>query len=101
MRSFDDTQGQRWQAALLEASYGDILLVFSPLQGGEPRQTVMPTPTLVDGTAALAELDDDGLRELLAESVPWDHQAGVERAQAAHGSPGRAAGFSLSRSKPD
>ena len=31
MRSFDDSHGQHWQAALLDGSYGNVMLVFSPM----------------------------------------------------------------------
>ncbi len=81
MRSFDDPLGQRWQAALLEASYGDFVLVFSPLQGSETRQKPLHADNLAEATAALAALDDDGLRALLAEAGPWDPSAGMQRLQ--------------------
>lgn len=71
MRSFDDTQGCTWQAALLEASYGNIALIFSPLRGEGLRQTLMAAQTLPEAEVQLATLDADGLRELLAQSRAW------------------------------
>ena len=38
MRSFDDDRGGHWQAALLEASFGNVMLVFSRI-GGEGAAT--------------------------------------------------------------
>ena len=71
MRSFDDNHGRQWQAALLEASYGNISLVFSPLRDGEVRHVMMAAETLVQAQEQLAALDDDGLREQLAQAQPW------------------------------
>ncbi|TAL73033.1 MAG: hypothetical protein EPN56_13440 [Rhodanobacter sp.] len=72
MRSFDDTRGECWQAALLEASYGNIALVFSPMRGSEVRQTLMLAETLTEAQEQLAALDDAGLRRMLDEAQPWD-----------------------------
>ena len=72
MRSFDDARGERWQAALLEASYGNIALVFSPLRGNEVRQLLMAAETLLDAQAQLAALDEAGLCAMLDEAHPWD-----------------------------
>ena len=71
MRSFDDTQGCTWQAALLEASYGNIALIFSPLRGEGLRQTLMAAQTLPEAEAQLAALDAAGLRALLAQARAW------------------------------
>lgn len=72
MRSFEDSRGERWQAALLEASYGNIALVFSPMRGSEVRQLLMLADTLTDAQDQLAALDDAGLRSMLDEAKPWD-----------------------------
>ena len=85
MRSFDDPQGRHWQAALLEASYGNVMLVLSPLDGTEVVQHLLDADNLADAEVEIAALDDAGLRALLAEALPWDHSAGVERAQAVYG----------------
>ena len=75
MRSFDDPQGRHWQAALLEASYGNVMLVLSPLDGTEVVQHLLGSDNLADAEVEVAALDDAGLRALLAE----------ERAQAVYG----------------
>lgn len=72
MRTFDDKQGKRWQVALLDASYGNIMLVFSPLKGDGIRQRLLAAENLSEGEAQLTALDDDGLRAMLAEADPWD-----------------------------
>ncbi len=71
MRSFDTPDGQRWQAALLEASYGQVLLIFSADPAGELRQHGMPAEHLAEATAQLAALDDAALAALLAQAAPW------------------------------
>ncbi|HOV17789.1 hypothetical protein [Ottowia sp.] len=86
MRSFDDPQGRRWQAALLEASYGNVMLVLSPMDGAEVVQHLLDADNLADAEVEIAALDDDALRALLVQAKPWDHQAGVERARAVYGS---------------
>lgn len=87
MRTFEDPQGQSWQAGLLEASYGDILLIFSPLSGGEVRQRLLASDNMLDAEAEVTALGEDGLLDLLAEAKPWDSEAGVARARAAYGDP--------------
>lgn len=72
MRTFDDPQGRPWQAALLEASYGSIALVFSPLHGDGLRSLSMPAQTLTEAEAALAALEVADLRGLLERARPWD-----------------------------
>ena len=71
MRSFDTPDGQRWQAALLEASYGQVLLIFSTDAAGDLRQHSMPAEHLAEATEQLAALDDAGLAALLTQAAPW------------------------------
>jgi hypothetical protein len=71
MRSFDDLQGGHWQAALLDASYGNVLLVFSHAGDGDIRQLALPAENLRLAEDDLAAMDDARLRQLLAESEPW------------------------------
>jgi hypothetical protein len=59
MRGFEDHEGRFWQAALLDASYGSVLLVFSPLGGGEIRKLVMQVENMAEALDRLAELDED------------------------------------------
>ena len=71
MRTLHDAQGQRWQAALLEASYGQVLLVFSPAQGSGFRQHLMQAEYLAEAQAQLDAADDATLAQWLAEAAPW------------------------------
>ncbi len=72
MRTFIDANGRDWQAALLETSYGNVVLIFSPLQENIIRKWVMPTPNMVAADQYLTGLNDTELLALLAESEPWD-----------------------------
>ena len=72
MRIFEDEQGVRWEAALLQGSYGHILLLFSPMQGTEVRQILMDANYMAEAGERLAALSDDKLRGLLGDARPWD-----------------------------
>ncbi|HET7300432.1 MAG TPA: hypothetical protein VFJ01_07235 [Oleiagrimonas sp.] len=72
MRTFIDNQGKRWHAALLEASYGNIMLVFSPLQGDGIRQQLLGVENLAEGEMLFAELDNAGLVAMLDDAAPWN-----------------------------
>ncbi len=72
MRTLNDSAGQPWQAALLDASCGSIHLVFSPL--GEPGLRRHPAQAATRAKAAewFEGMDDDALRALLETAEPWD-----------------------------
>ncbi len=72
MRSFEDSHGQHWQAALLDGSFGNIMLVFSPMQSGMIRRRALQVSTMAEAMAMLAGLDEDGLRAMLLEADPWE-----------------------------
>lgn len=72
MRSFDDAQGRQWDAALLDASYGNILLIFSARQGQDIRQQLLSAEHQAEAEQQLAALTDDELRSRLEEAQPWD-----------------------------
>ena len=75
MRTFADKHGERWQAALLDASYGNIVLVYSPVHGDTIRQQLLDVDNLSEGQARLDGLDDDTLRAMLADADIWDANA--------------------------
>ncbi len=75
MRTFDDSDGRRWQAAVLDASYGVILLVLSPLPGEGIRRAQLQVVNLSEGLDWIAAANEDALRELLVQSDPWDPSA--------------------------
>ena len=71
MRSFDDAQGNRWQAAMLEASYGIMLVIFSRTGSDEVLKNELDAASLLDAEQLLADMDEAGLRATLVEAVPW------------------------------
>lgn len=75
MRTFDDAQGRSWQAALMDASYGGVVLVFGRIGGSEVLQKNLEAnvTNITAAEALLAGLDDAGLRAFLAEAVPWSY----------------------------
>lgn len=72
MRVFDDDQGVRWQAALMQGSYGHILLLFSPMSHSEARQVLMDANYMAEAGERLAQMTDAKLRELLKDAQTWD-----------------------------
>ena len=77
MRTFNDAAGRRWQAALLEASYGNVLLTFNPFDGNEVSQVQMDADTMAQATHMLRAFDEAELRALLTRARPWDETAGI------------------------
>ncbi len=75
MREFHDAEGRHWQAAPLYASYGQMLLIFSRLDGGDILQKQMAADTLPQAEDELTQLGDEALREWLRDAQPWDFAA--------------------------
>ena len=71
MRSFTDSGGECWQAAVLDASYGNMRVVFTTSGHDEIRQAVLGADSLHLAEQQLAQMDAPQLRRLLAESIPW------------------------------
>lgn len=71
MRSFDDDQGSHWQAALLEASFGNVLIVFSRIGGEGVLHKTLDTANYREAEQWLAATDETRLRSMLAEAQPW------------------------------
>lgn len=71
MRSFDDDQRRPWQAALLEASFGNVLIVFSRIGGEGVLHKTLDTPNYREAEQWLAAIDATRLRSMLAEAQPW------------------------------
>ncbi len=71
MRSFLDDTGARWQVTLGKESWGTLVLLFTPADGGEARTSILTAETMFDATAELDALDDATLRERLRDSRPW------------------------------
>lgn len=71
MRSFDDDKHDHWQAAVMEASFGNTLMVFTRIGGDETLQTSLNATNFHEAEQFLADTDETRLRALLAEAKPW------------------------------
>jgi hypothetical protein len=71
MRSFDDELGRHWQVALLEASFGNALMVFSRIGGEGVLHKPLDVANYHEAEQLLAEMDEAALRTLLAGAEPW------------------------------
>lgn len=71
MRSFDDAQGGHWQAALMEASFGNVLMVFSRIGADGVLHKPLEAANFREAEQLLAGADEPRLRALLAEAKPW------------------------------
>ncbi len=72
MRSFDDAQGNRWEAAMLDASYGIMLVIFSRMGGDEVLKNELDAASLLEAEQLLAAMDEASLRAALLGAVPWN-----------------------------
>jgi hypothetical protein len=72
MRTFEDDDGRRWQAALLEASWGNVLLLFSALDGDDTRQQLLDAQNMSEAVTRVATMSVDELRALLSTASAWD-----------------------------
>ncbi|MGH8182122.1 MAG: hypothetical protein ACREPH_00490 [Rhodanobacteraceae bacterium] len=71
MRSFDDAEGGHWQAALMEASFGNVLVIFSRIGGDGVLQKPLDSANYLEAEQWLASAGSAQLRALLAEAKPW------------------------------
>jgi len=71
MRSFDDERGGHWQAALLEASFGNVMLIFSRIGGEGVLQKMLDTANYREAEQWLAGSDEAALCAMLGEAKPW------------------------------
>ena len=71
MQSFDDDQGRHWQAALLEASFGNVMLIFSRIGAPGVLHVALETASFHEAEQLLAGADAGSLRSWLAKAQPW------------------------------
>ncbi len=71
MRSFEDAEGNIWDASLGRESWGTLVLLFARRQGDEVRKTILVSETALEAQAELDNLTEVELRERLARSQPW------------------------------
>jgi hypothetical protein len=72
MRSFTDNRGGHWQAALMEASFGNALVIFSQIGAAGVLYKPLDTANVSAAGQLLADADEATLRGLLAEATPWN-----------------------------
>lgn len=71
VRSFDDGNGGHWQAALMEASFGNATLVLSRIGGDGVRLRPLSTVNFDEASHWLADASDDDLRRCLDMAAPY------------------------------
>ena len=71
MRSFDDEHGSHWQAALMEASFGNVLLVFTRIGAEGVLQCPLDSANFHEAERWLAEAGEERLGALLAAAEPF------------------------------
>jgi hypothetical protein len=71
MRAVVDASGRRWQVILGKESWGTLVLLFSPMDGGDVRTSVLTAETMKSASAELDSMSDDELLVRLGESRPW------------------------------
>jgi hypothetical protein len=71
VRTFADDAGSDWQVTLGKESWGTLVLLFTPVAGGDARTSVLTAETMFDASVEFDALSDDALRARLRESRPW------------------------------
>lgn len=72
MRTITSKDGQLWDVAVQQASYGAHYLLFAARGSDETRQALMTASTHIAAERELAELTDEALLDRLAELAPTD-----------------------------
>jgi len=75
MRRIESDDGQTWDVAVHQASYGAHYLLFAARGTEEMRQSLMAAQTQIDAERELAGLTDEYLKSLLMELEPTDPTA--------------------------
>jgi hypothetical protein len=71
MRVFADASGRSWEVVVGRQSWGAIVGIFVPRDGVQDlRESPLSASGYEEGTRELDALDLEGLRSLLARSVP-------------------------------
>lgn len=75
MRTITSDDGQTWDVAIHQASYGMHYLLFAARGSDEMRQSLIGASTQIEAERELVELTDDDLKSLLMELDPVDPTA--------------------------
>jgi hypothetical protein len=71
VRTIVDDAGRRWQVVLGKESWGTLVILFSPADGGDARTSVLSAETMQSASSELDSMTDDELLLRLRESRPW------------------------------
>ncbi len=71
MRLFQDGTGRTWEVTLGKESWGTLVLLFGPEDGGEVRKAILASETPLDAQREFDALTDAELAARLTESSPW------------------------------
>jgi hypothetical protein len=71
VRTISDAAGRIWDAVLGKQSFGTLLVLFTPRQGGESRTSILQSESMLDAERELDGMSDDELLARLHDSVPW------------------------------
>lgn len=71
MRSFSDSNGQEWQADVMDASYGSMLMLFWRLGSFEVFKSPLRAGNHLAAEHEVAAFSDEELRARLAGAEPW------------------------------
>lgn len=71
MREFLDVEGRVWDAVVGKESWGTLVIVLSPRDGGEARKSILQAETSFDAERELASMEEEELRDRLAVAQPW------------------------------
>lgn len=69
MKRFTDEAGRQWDVVLGRESWGALLALFVPRDGGVARQAVLAASDYNEAQHELDTLDDGALARLLSASV--------------------------------
>ena len=74
MRTLTEPSGARWDVLIGRESWGTLLLLFSPREGGETRRAVLAAETPMAAEQELDGMSDERLLEMLGRATVWGGQ---------------------------
>lgn len=70
MRDFTDEQGREWQAVRGSESYGVMVVLFAPRDGGQVLKDYLAADTPLAADRELEAMEEGELRRRLGEAAP-------------------------------
>lgn len=71
MRSFSDSNGQVWQADVMDASYGNMLMLFWRLGSFDVFKSRLQASNHLSAEHEVAAFSEEELRSRLETAEPW------------------------------